>query len=206
MLHVYRKVRAVHHMELCSPPASIRKVLAVRVVSTPAPSSSSHVGRKSTRRIGISRESWSISKLLGLTRTCMESPRLPLRLSLRTPSRLKFSLRIRIETIHPISEIVIEIWTKWIPWRLKIRTSECIAISKALLSGRISGRFQTRLCILRGSIAWYISRIASSRFCLYLHRKFLLTHTQEAYYNLSPCDDAIPYIRKCELLLDSGVT
>ena len=34
MLHVYRKVRAVHHMELCSPPASIRKVLAVRVVST----------------------------------------------------------------------------------------------------------------------------------------------------------------------------
>jgi len=40
--YVYREVRAVHHVELCSPPEIIRKVLAVRVISTPTPSSSSY--------------------------------------------------------------------------------------------------------------------------------------------------------------------
>ena len=53
-----------HHVDLCPPPAIIKKVLAVSVIS--APSSSSYIGRKGTRRIDVSRKSWSISKLLEL--------------------------------------------------------------------------------------------------------------------------------------------
>ena len=56
-----------HHVDLCPPPAIIRNVLAVSVISVP--SSSSYIGRKGTRRIDVSRKSWSISKLLELSCT-----------------------------------------------------------------------------------------------------------------------------------------